>query len=152
MPSLVFKYSISLEVTITGKSTTRLKHFVLSIFTQFLIRLSHLHGMNGSGGSVGIECSPTGPGFASRRPFSASVSVTLTLDVGLFYLSVFLVQLVKSTPILISFFFSHLLLCASCANVLSLSLFSIYLTLLEPSINTKLLLCGPVEQGKNLLM
>ena len=30
----------------------------------------------------------------------------------------------------------------------SLSLFSIYLTLFEPSINTKLLLCGLVEQAK----
>ena len=79
--------------------------------------------MNGSGGSVGIECSPTGPGFDSRRPFSASVSVTLTLDVGLFYLSVFPVQLVKSTPILLTFV-SPLPLCASCANVLSLPLFS----------------------------
>ena len=36
-------------------------------------------------------------------------------------------------------------------NVLSLSLFSIYLTLLEPSINMKLLLCGSVEEKKNFL-
>ena len=37
----------------------------------------------------------------------------------------------------------------ACPLVLSLSLFTIYMTLLEPSINMKLLLCGPVEQAKN---
>ena len=36
--------------------------------------------------------------------FSASVSETLTLTTRLFYLSVFPVKLVKSTPILHSFF------------------------------------------------
>ena len=69
------------------------------------------------------------PGFDSRRrlkffhkekyfsllsDFSASVSETLTLDVWLFYLSVFPAQLVKSIPILLSFFLlSPLPLCAS---------------------------------------
>ena len=36
-------------------------------------------------------------------------------------------------------------------KVLCLSLFSIYLTLLEPSINMILLLCGPVEQAKKII-
>ena len=78
--------------------------------------------------------------------------MTLNLDVRLFYLSVFPVQLVKSTPILLSLFvFSPLPLCACCTEltkILSLSPFSIYLTLLEPNINKKWLLCGPVEQAK----
>ena len=62
----------------------------------------------------------------------------------LFYPPVFPGKLVKSTPTLLSFLFSPLPLCASCTkltNVLSVSLLSLYLTLLEPSFNTKLLLC-----------
>ena len=54
--------------------------------------------------------------------FSDSVSQTslrqfLTLVVGLFYLSVFPVQLIKLTPILLSFFYSSLPLCESCTKV-----------------------------------
>ena len=43
--------------------------------------------------------------------FSASVSETLALDVRFFYLSVFRVQLFKSTPIILSFFFSSASVC-----------------------------------------
>ena len=65
----------------------------------------------GCGGVVGVECSAADTDVPGSIPgvnidFSASVSQTLTLDVGLFYLSVFPVQLVKLTPILLSFFFS----------------------------------------------
>ena len=79
--------------------------------------------------------------------FSASVSVTLTIHVGLFYLSVFPAQLTKPTRILLSSS-SLLILCKQViqreTTGLSQSLFPIYLTLLEPSINRESLLCGLV--------
>ena len=58
----------------------------------------------GCGGVVGVECSAADTDVPGSIPgvnidFSASVSQTLTLDVGLFYLSFFPVQLVKLTPI-----------------------------------------------------
>ena len=79
------------------------------------------------GGSVEVECSVmetevqgSVPSvdwnvftkyFSRHTNFSASVSETLNLDVGLLKLSVFPEQLIKSTPILHSFFFSALPLC-----------------------------------------
>ena len=85
-------------------------------------------GWRGSGCSLGVECLP--------------------MDVGLFYLFAFPV---KSTPILLPFYFSPLSLRASCTKyTIGLSLVSFYLTLLEPSNNMKLLLCGPVEQAKTI--
>ena len=66
--------------------------------------------IDGSGGGVGVECLPmvtavpgSIPGkqqrhkffLQSSHQFSASVSAALTLDVGLFYLSVFPMKLFK---------------------------------------------------------
>ena len=73
------------------------------------------------GGGVGVECSAADTEVPGSIPgvnidFSASVSQTLTLDVGLFNFSVFPVQFVKLTPILLSFLHSSLPLCASCTK------------------------------------
>ena len=64
----------------------------------------------GRGGGVGVECSPTdakdldlNPGgdinflFQSSHQFSATVYLTLTLDIGLSYLSVVPLQFAKLT-------------------------------------------------------
>ena len=113
-----------------------------------------------SGGGAGVECSPRDTEvlglipsidcnfftiFQSSHWFSTSVVKTLTLGTGLFYLYVFPLQLVNNT-------YPSLLLLLSSSSVSKLYKcsfsISIYLTLLEPSISTKLLLCGPVEQAK----
>ena len=73
-------------------------------------------------------------------------------DVGLFYLSIFPVQLFNTTHILFSFFFfsSLLFLCEQVVKrkqLVLLYLCSLFL-LLGPSINLKLLLYGQVEYVK----
>ena len=88
-----------------------------------------------------------GPGFESwskqkflllsSHQFSTSDSVTLTLDIGLFYLSIFPAQFAKLTT---GYFFSPLPLLSSSVCKLykayncSFCLYSLSLSLLEPSI------------------
>ena len=104
----------------------------------------------GRGGGVGVECSPKDaevlgsiPGvdgnfyFLSSHQFSTSVSVTLTLDIGLSYRSVFPLQFAKLTT---GHFFPVLPILSSSVcklykvNNCSFCLYSLSLSLLEPSI------------------
>ena len=118
-----------------------------------IINWNNLIGSEGStGGGVGVECLLMEAERARIRYlatthtfcFSFSPLGSILLGHRAFSYVYLHVQLVKSTPILLSLFvFSPLPLCACCTEltkILSLSPFSIYLTLFEPNINKKLLL------------
>ena len=96
----------------------------------------------GRGGGVGVECSPTDTEFLGSNPgvdrnFSIftsifySVSVTLTLDIGLSYLPVFPVQFAKLT---IGHFFPVLPLISSSVRKLTTLIIVLSVSILYTSL------------------